>query len=129
MNDQACCVAITITEPSYRLHGCVYPYRDHRDCQEEKSSGMCLQVRERLQAMQNTIMAAGKIATNDLDAETMLITCTNQLQQRFQRLSIAVYEAGDRAEGRNHLHLAPRLDELAKSYISKASTTSSWYAH
>lgn len=37
----------------------------------------CLQIREKMQSMHNTIMAAGKIAINDLDAETMLITCTN----------------------------------------------------
>ncbi|KAK9821893.1 hypothetical protein WJX74_010521 [Apatococcus lobatus] len=54
-------------------------------------------IREQMQFMQKKIIAAGKIATNDHDAETMLITCTNQLQRRFQQLSVAVYEAADRA--------------------------------
>ena len=78
-----------------------------------------VQVREQMQAMQKKLIAAGNVATNETDAETMLISCINQLQQRFQRLTQAVYEGGDRSEGRKHLHLAPRLNELAKNYVDK----------
>lgn len=73
--------------------------------------------------MQKKIMEAGNVPVTDSDAEIMLITCTNQMQQRFDRLRRAVYEGGDRAEAKNHLHLAPRLNELAKDYIDKARAT------
>ena len=69
--------------------------------------------------MHKKILDAGNVATTDTEAETMLITCTNALQQRFERVIRAIYESADRQEGKQHLHLAPRLDELSKSLIEK----------
>lgn len=69
--------------------------------------------------MQKKIMEAGNIATTDSEAEVIMITCTNQLQQRFDRLTKAIYEGEDRGDAKSHLHLAPRLNELAKEYINK----------
>ena len=68
-------------------------------------------------------MEAGNIATTDSEAEIIMITCTNKLQQRFDRLTRAISEGEDCGDDKCHLHLAPRLNELAKDYINKVRTS------